>query len=213
MLKESKVRKVSREISDAVDNAVKAFRDSRVQEEDKFTDRILGAIEDRITNLHVEGITWQARTLRTRPAKGGYDGEEKRIGADFMGVLTLNTRSINVKKGFLVQAKIVEPNQPFKGMKELRDQCEKMISITPDSFVALYSKAFGVRFVPANAIIGRKGNGDLYDTYSRGVRSFFELHLQCFIGDTKLNDPNVERLEFLNDQPIRVSLEISGEGY
>ena len=44
------VRKVAREISDAADGALDAYREDRVVEEPQLTDRILGAIEDRIRN-------------------------------------------------------------------------------------------------------------------------------------------------------------------
>ncbi len=42
------VREVAREISSAADGALNAYRDGRVTEEPQITDRIIGAIEDRI---------------------------------------------------------------------------------------------------------------------------------------------------------------------
>ncbi len=42
------VRRVAREISDAADGALDAYREGRVEEEPQLTDRILGAIENRI---------------------------------------------------------------------------------------------------------------------------------------------------------------------
>ena len=42
------VREVAREISSAADGALDAYRDGRVTQEPQITDRIIGAIEDRI---------------------------------------------------------------------------------------------------------------------------------------------------------------------
>lgn len=42
------VRRIAREISDAADGALEAYRSGRVQEEPQITDRIIGAIEDRV---------------------------------------------------------------------------------------------------------------------------------------------------------------------
>ena len=42
------VRGIARQISSAADSALSAYRDGRVEEEPQLTDRILGAIEDRV---------------------------------------------------------------------------------------------------------------------------------------------------------------------
>ena len=47
------VRHVAREIADAADGALGAYREDRVLEEPQITDRILGAIEDRVERLSV----------------------------------------------------------------------------------------------------------------------------------------------------------------
>ena len=115
------VREVAREISDAADGAFDAYRVGRVEEEPQITDRILGAIENRVgrkrpsddvppddgADLLVSDassislrfkewdreeipypvgarINWTARSLKTG---SGVAGEEKRHGADLMGVL------------------------------------------------------------------------------------------------------------------------------
>ena len=123
------VRKIAREISDAADGALDAYREGRVDEEPQLTDRILGAIEDRIlirplvayeehslVDLMSDpdrilsvtkrgivkqprgGIVWKARTLRTGR---GVAAEEKRHGADLMGILDLALPDYHVTKGFL----------------------------------------------------------------------------------------------------------------
>ena len=83
MLKNNRtVRKIAREIAVAADGAFSSYRDGSVVEEPHVTDRILGAIEERIRNLRLGGVIWTARTLRT---SRGVAAEEKRHGTDFMG--------------------------------------------------------------------------------------------------------------------------------
>ena len=59
------VRKIAREIAGAADGAFDSYRDGSVVEEPHVTDRILGAIEERVRNLRLGGVLWTARTLRT----------------------------------------------------------------------------------------------------------------------------------------------------
>ena len=94
----AKVRTVAREISAAADSAFEAYTGHRVEEEPQITDRILGAIEDRISDRVFNGVIWRARTLRTGR---GIAAEEKRHGADLMGVLDIRLPDYKTKKGFL----------------------------------------------------------------------------------------------------------------
>ena len=85
-----------------------------------------------------------------------------------------------------------------KDITDLKDQCEKMLSLSPDSFVFLYSIT-GIRVVPALSVL----NGDSrnpHDYYSRSVSAFFELHFECFVGDRKINSPKTEVLEKLREE-------------
>jgi hypothetical protein len=111
MLKESRtVRDIAQTIADAAEGAFGAYREGRVVEEPQITDRILGAIEDRIRNVAAGDVVWTARTLRTGR---GFAAEERRHGADLMGVLDVSLGGYNAKKGFLAQAKRAEPGQLF----------------------------------------------------------------------------------------------------
>ena len=238
------VREVAREISSAADGALKAYRDGRVTEEPQITERIIGAIEDRIgrsrqdeeappndqggifplnatraSNRFVEEdlddawnsvfqrVSWTARSLRTG---SGIAAEEKRYGADLMGVVDINIPDYRVIKGFLAQAKRAEPGQRFqqKDWDRLYSQCETMLLRTPDSFVWVYSKTEGIRIFPAISVSTLKSR-DIFDLYSRGVSSFFEYHIECFIGDRRLNSTNIETLDVLAEYPIENVLELS----
>jgi hypothetical protein len=65
-------------------------------------------------------------------------------------------------------------------MKELREQCERMLSITPDSFVFLYDVA-GVGVIPALSIASSTRVVNEFGV--RDLGSFFEAHLTSLVGD------------------------------
>ena len=238
------VREVAREISDAADGALDAYRSGRVEEEPQITDRIIGAIENQVGRTRpsddvppddgvdllpmrvsaasprlvggdgddipyaVAGrINWTARSLKTGP---GIAGEEKRYGADLMGVLDIDIPDYRVKKGFLVQAKRAEPERRFNNRDwgRLHSQCEKMLLRTPDAFVWVYSKSAGIRIFPAAPVLSLSSR-DIFELYSRSVSSFFEYHIECFIGDRRLNSTQIETLEALAEFPVERVLELS----
>ena len=214
MLKKSRtVRKIARGIADAADGAINAYKEGRVVEEPHVTDRILGAIEDRIRDQNrirdqqFGGVVWNARTLRTGR---GVAAEEGRHGADLMGVLDIGISGYSAKKGFLAQAKKAEPDHPFSSMdwKRLLLQCELMLKRTPDSFIFVYSKQYGIRIFPANAILGLESK-NIFDLYSHGVSRFFEDHIECFIGDSRLNSTDIKALDALADFSVERVFELS----
>ena len=232
------VRKIAREIGDAANGAFDAYRERRVVEEPQVTDRILGAIEERIRSRRFgaygedfaaeesqitdrilaeiegsishrayNGVVWKARTLRTG---SGIAAEEKRHGADLMGVLNIDLPGYRVTKGFLAQAKRAEPNRGFSGRdwNRLTSQCKTMLGRTPESFVFVYSISEGIRIVPASSVLGLE-SGNVFDLYDSSVSSFFESHIKCNIGDLRLNSTNIETLEALVDLHVERVLELA----
>lgn len=238
------VRRVAREISEAADGALDAYRDGRVGQEPQITDRILGAIENRVggkgpsADLPFDGgggllassasaasyrvveavggdvpywsgtrINWTARSLKTG---SGMAAEEKRHGADLMGVLDIDIPGYRVRKGFLAQAKRAEPRRNFREREweRLHSQCERMLLRTPDAFVWVYSKSQGIRVFPANSVLTLVSR-DIFELYSRSVSAFFESHIECFIGDRRLNSTEIETLDALEKFPVESILELS----
>lgn len=240
------VREVARQIADAADGALDAYRSGRVVEEPQITGRIIGAIENRIgrkspsdetmpdegadalrppafaeERLVVEAhrddppnsvggqINWTARSLRTG---AGVAGEEKRHGADLMGILNIDIPNYRVIKGFLSQAKRAEPGLMLRHQDwdRLNSQCEKMLRRTPDAFVWVYSKSVGIRIFPAESVLALKSR-DIFDLYSRSVLRFFEYHIECFIGDRRLNSTDIATLDALAEYPVEAVLELSAK--
>ena len=201
------VRKIAWEIESAANVAFSAYKEDRALEEPAITNRILGAIEDRIQNLTYGNISWRARTLRTGRGKAA---EEKHHEADLLGVLDISIPGYTTKKGFLAQAKKAEPGMRFRTREwdRLRSQCELMLERTPDSFVFIYSVNKGLRIFSANAVLGL-GSKDIFELYDRKVVAFFENHIQCFIGDPRLNSTDIDTLDALAELPVENSLELS----
>ena len=231
------VTAVADAISEAANGAFSAYREGRVTEEPHITERISGAIEERLRTPIVGGregrvtkephiakrvpdaieerlrtpivggVDWKAYPLRTGR---GVAAEEKRHGADLMGVLDIALTDYRAKKGFLVQAKRAEPRRSFpqREWNRLIDQCEKMIERTPDSFVFVYSHSRGIRVIPANAVLGLKSR-NIFDLYHHSIRQFFIDHLECYIGDPRLDSPYIQTLDALADLPVEHVLHLT----
>lgn len=183
------VREVADEIAGAIRRAVEALREGRVEQEPAMTDRMIGAIEETLRDFKARGVQWGAKTLTDR----GPGSQESKCGADFMGVLNISLPDFSVTKGFLAQAKLIR-NGSAGDVNELKRQCDKMLNLTPASFVFLYSRD-DVWVVPAISVIG--ANVDPVGLYGRSAKRFFEEHLECFIGDRNISSPTPMALDDL----------------
>lgn len=193
-----RLRAAADEIARAVAQVREAYSQGRVTQEPHLTDRLLGAIETRMEGYEVSGLRWSAKTLSDR----GKGSEEKRYGADFVGVLNVALPSYEISKGFLAQAKLLEPDEYLTKDEwdVLVRQCARMLELSPASFVFLYSTA-GVRVVPAHSVtaIGAQAPEERtpYGLYSRSLRTFFMHHFESFIGDSRIVKPHAITLEEL----------------
>ena len=138
---------VARAIVEVTESTMADFRDGVISGEESMTDRLVGAIRTALDGRHFGNLSWRARTLKTSRGKGA---EEKRHGADVLGVLQVDLPEYKVAKGFLWQAKIVEPGRPMSNAQWdiFQAQCQTMLKRTPEAFAAIYSRTEGVRFIP-----------------------------------------------------------------
>lgn len=188
------VRRSARIIADAVSATRESYVVGRTQQEPSITDRMLGRIEQSLNGVTVKGVKWTAMTLTDR----GAGIQEKKYGADFLGVLEMNLPEYKVTKGFLAQAKRIEPDGSMRSAEfdRMVAQCNKMLELSSAAFVFLYGKErFGV--VSAAAVAGLRHRTNPWELYSRSVQRFFEEHFQCFIGDRRLHTPHVDTLATL----------------
>ena len=200
------VRTVAREISEAANGAFEAYREGDKMDEPDITGLILGAIGERIRSRRFGGMTWKTHIFTS----SGKDSEEKLHGADLMGVLDIDLPDYKVKKGFLAQAKKATPGSRFpkREWDRLTEQCKSMLARTPASFVFIYSRSYGIRIFPAVAAL-ESGSRDIFDLYHHGVQRFFEDHIQCFIGDPRLDSPDTRILDTLAGLPVERSLHLT----
>jgi hypothetical protein len=180
---------------------IEHFADGIIADEESMTDRLFGSVANALNGRTIGGIVWKARTLRTGR---GIAAEEKRHGADVLGVLEINLPEFRTRKGFLLQAKRIEPHEPISTREwdRFRKQCDTMLGRTHEAFAVIYSRTEGVRFIPA-ATINEITRTHIFDAGSRSLFGFFRAHVKCEIGDRKLHSPTIEVLDHLARQPGR----------
>ena len=191
------IRQSAKRVAQAADDTVETLRDRRIEQEPAYTDRMLGRIEKAMDEFRVKGVTWTAKTLTDR----GPNAQEKEYGADFVGVLEIDLPRYAVKKGFLAQAKMIEPGVGVKNSdwERMRLQCDRMLRLSPVSYLFVYSVA-GTVVVLAAAIVSSAEPVNPHKFYSRRLSRFFEEHFECFIGDLRIHAPTIEALEGLREQ-------------
>lgn len=195
------VRAVARRINNAAEITVHDLDQGEIQQEPSMTDRLLGGIRNAIDGYRSKGVTWRAITLTDR----GRGAQERKYGADFAGVLSVDLPDFRVDKGFLAQAKLIRNNgMPMGEFHRMVDQCEQMLRLSSASFVFLYTRT-GIRIVPAISVIGASNPDFILDTstlYSRSLSKFYEDHLECFLGDRNINEPTEAMLERLDTNSL-----------
>jgi hypothetical protein len=203
------IRDSAAHLSEAANKTVESLVDKRIEQEPAFTDRMLGRIEQSMTEFEVKGVMWTAKTLTDR----GRGTQEIIYGADFIGVLDIHLPDYKVKKGFLAQSKLIEPEdyQSPSEFTRMQEQCEKMLSITPDSFLFLYS-IHGITIVPAISVVSATWCNP-HELYSRSIARFYEEHFQSFIGDRRLKSPSIDVLEEIRKEyKARAAIGLSAKG-
>ena len=163
--------------------ALQDYEQGRTQQEPQITDRLIAYIQLNLNGKRFSGIDWKAVTLPDR----GPRSAESQLGADLLCALELRLNGFSVSKGFLVQAKKIEPSHPFRAQdyQELKAQCEKMLDISGASFVFLYSLQSGIRVVPAISIVGARSCNP-HELESISLGECFMVHFECFLGDRRL---------------------------
>jgi hypothetical protein len=197
-------------VSEAIDSVVEDYVDGDAVHENPFSGQLTGRIKEALRQFETPRIRWQVASasedkgkarLRARQLTSqGFDTEESRFGADIIFCLDIVLSDYNVKKGFLVQSKRLEPGELLdkKTADDLRRQCSKMLAVTPASMVFLYSKT-GVHAVPATAVAAST-TYDIYGLETYDIQILFNDFAMCWFGDPLLQatDPaSLERLRAL----------------
>lgn len=208
MVANGHIGKFGKLIADAEIQTIARISDGRLETEPSITDRLLTEIENKINSSQYDGITFRARTLRDK----GANAPEKIYGADICSVLDIELPNFKIKKGFLCQSKrtsttgirIVNGGQygrysvefpNGRSLANIKEQTKKMLEVSPDSFIWIYSER-GIVVVPASSVSGLR-TSRIAAVHGKSLDRFFKEYLMCFIGDQKLNDYGDTTLEKL----------------
>ena len=191
------VKKAVSKIAIAARLALQDLEQGRAQQEPAITDRFIAYAQMQLNGQSLAGVRWTAVTLPDR----GPNSAESQIGADLLSVVRFELPDFSVTKGFLAQAKLVEPTSSFSASesKSLKVQCEKMLLVSPASFVFLYSLQSGVQVIPAIEVVGAR-DCNPHELTARSIPQFFTEHFECFIGDRKFAAADKKQLDSLREE-------------
>lgn len=200
---------VAREVVDGTASTIEDFRDRIIKQETGMTERLFEAVAQSLNGRMIGNLKWKAYSLTSGRGRAA---EEKRHGADVLGVLHIDLNDYKVRKGFLLQAKIAEPYEPISKSewKRFQDQCDLMLQRSAESFGVIYSRSKGIRFIPAQTIL-EISREQLFDAGSRSLFGFFKSHVKCQIGDRQLHTPGVEVLDAMANAKADVADEFGAD--
>lgn len=205
--KKGVIKRFGKLIQDETDSAIEEIIDGRTKHEPMITSEYLGRLKSRINSSPpISGIKFTAETFTP--------SGEKRTGPDFIGVLDIELDNYNIKKGFLIQAKVddtirktvavsilqggrnpisgIFPGQNKKEFERLSNQSTSMLKVSPDSFILIYSKK-GFFVLPASNIPSIN-NYKQCDFFVKPIKYFFQQFLLCFVGDLNLGQLTEDKM-------------------
>lgn len=201
MLEYRFVRKLGKRIQKCADSVIERFRNNLISEEEHITSQLASKITDvffedikqSLVRKRIGKVNFEVKIYKAKGPKS----EEKDIGADIGGVVEIDFPDYQVKKAYLAQAKLCKIRQGKYSSGEfvcqdpkLQEQCEKMLKITPDSFVFLYSTK-GVLVAPAISVMAVADSGKATSSipiksYGKSIGTFYEEFVKSFIGDSRI---------------------------
>ena len=159
MYHEDAIKEAAHRADKAAQDATAAYVDGTAVHEVSITGGLAVSLRTAL-NGQIGGLSWSAHILRS---SRGVGGEETLIGADLLIHVKFDTQQMSYSKGVLIQAKRLEPNQLMDSApyRELIEQCNKMLEITPAAFVFDYAVS-GMRCAPAS-VIAASNNRNIYN--------------------------------------------------
>jgi hypothetical protein len=181
------------------------MRNRHASDEDDVTGLLVGRLHAEFENTDIDGVNIRASILRHR---SGVAAEERRIGADIVIHVGLDTPTQSYSKGVLIQAKKSEQFDYWSRRQrdDLIDQCKKMLRVTASSFVFNYS-VNGIRCGAATRVMGAREPAGLRYLCGWTSYRFFLEFFRCPIGDPKITSANVADLPV----PFALQLSLSGD--
>ncbi len=194
MYYEEAIREAARRASDAAYGAGAAYDDDTVSYERGVTSGLAVLLRHALQGK-IKDLAWSSHVLKDASGSGA---EETQIGADLLIHVRFTTPELTYSKGVLIQAKRVEPQRLMSpdAYDELVDQCERMLTISPASFVFDYAHG-GMRCAPAS-VVASSNNRALYEQCVWTPYRFFLELFRCPIGDPRITSAKVRDLPVPN---------------
>lgn len=214
MLNSGDAEGFAKKLAEATNRVVEDYMVGDVVHEEPFSDQLCGRLKETLVEFETPMIRWQTTVAVADRGRGRLSArtltktkEEPAFGADLVVVLDIETPALSVCKGFLAQAKRLEPGKALaRGEHErLIGQCEAMLTITPSSMVFLYSR-LGVYVIPATAVLAH-GIGDLWKIETYGIEILYMDFAMCWFGDPKIqatDEVSLEGLRLVLDAPAAI---------
>lgn len=181
----------ARQAASAVKATMNKYQSGLVTDEDDMTGVLLGRL-DTAFDANLGGIKWSSSILRHRK---GIANQEGAAGADMLIHVSLNSKGLKYSKGILIQAKRVPAGTEMAAAShsELLTQCNKMLAISPASFVFNYDHS-GMRCASATRIAGTSSRV-LNDACNLTTYRFFLELFRCTTGDPKITSAKFDELK------------------
>jgi hypothetical protein len=192
----------ARKADSAVWKTVEKFRSGGIFDEPEISAYLISQLDSEMTG-QIGGLCWSSTILRNGKGKAG---EEKRVGADILFHVSVDTPTDKYSKGVLIQAKKAEPFQQVSKavVDELGIQCKKMLSHSPSAFVMSYSST-GFRTGSATRFSGTQSR-DIHRVCTWTSYRFFLELFRCPIGDPRITSGRTKEL------PVPYVIHLAAEG-
>lgn len=197
----NEARRFADKLAGATMRVCRDYREGDVVHEEPFSDQLCGRLKETLEDFQSGEIIWQTDVARSR---GRFSArsltktrEEPLFGADLVMTIDIDTARESVRKGYLAQAKRLEPGKRLDSRqhRKLLRQCEQMIEVTPASVVFLYH-AEGVHVVSAGAVLSRR-DADLWSITTWPIEMLFQDFAICWFGDQRIQATDPASLEGL----------------
>jgi hypothetical protein len=187
MIYEGEFADTAHKAAKGIQRAMQSYKEGLVVDEDDLTGVVAGNLQSELQG-RTGHLTWSVSILRHRR---GTAAEERQIGADMLIHVSLNTDTISYSKGALIQAKRIEPHAVMRRVDydELLSQCDRMLAVTPASFVFAYARR-GMRCGSALSISGA-ASARVYDQCVWTSYRFLLEMFRCPIGDRRIRSARV----------------------
>jgi hypothetical protein len=199
--------RVDSEVERAVGRTLRQFRGGLLPTEENVTAALAADVNRRLlTGIRRRFGDEQFRQVRVQVNVYNPVSAEPLVGADFGAVVEVVAPGYRTEKAILVQAKL-STNTDYPS---LLSQCEKMLAVSPDSFVVVYGRGrVSARVFSAHSLRALRGNINAAqkECYSGSFGGLLKQMIRTFVGDHRIAS-DILRATQLAKRPERNELPV-----